>query len=123
VLALRYGLELPPGPRWIEGVGPAAERVLADSTAPPPDDRWIARDKVQHVTFSFLWTLSTQYVLVTEARWSETRALPFSIASGAAIGLAKEIYDWQIGPTRYFSNKDLVADALGILLATGLILL
>ena len=36
--------------------------------------------------------------------------------------LAKEYYDWRIGPTGYFSRRDLIADATGILLATGLIL-
>ena len=86
-------------------------------------DQWFALDKAKHVTVSFLWTLSTQYVVVNKGRISEHHALPLSITSGAAIGVSKEYYDLTIGPTRYFSVKDLVADAVGILLATGVILL
>lgn len=86
-------------------------------------DRWFAIDKAKHVTFSFLWTLSTQYVVVNKGRISEQHALPLSITSGAAIGVSKEYYDLTIGPTQYFSVKDLVADAVGVLLAVGIILL
>ncbi len=90
---------------------------------PQTEDRWVAFDKVQHLTFSFLWTLGTQYIVVNKGRISEQHALPLSISSSAVAGLSKEVYDLRIGPTQYFSTKDLVADALGILLATGVILL
>lgn len=90
--------------------------------AAPPRDRWLARDKARHVVFSGLWTLSTQYVLVNKADWSDTDALPVSVASSATVGLAKELYDAsQSAETA--SGKDLVADAVGIGLAVGLILL
>ncbi|MFB6231395.1 MAG: hypothetical protein ABEL04_09575 [Salinibacter sp.] len=85
-------------------------------------DRWLARDKAKHVVFSGLWTLSTQYVLVSKADWSEPDALPASIASGAAVGIAKELYDAS-RPTETASGKDLVADAVGIGLAVGVIML
>lgn len=98
-------------------------RLPKDSLHRQTDDRWFAFDKVQHLTFSFLWTLSTQYVAVNKGRISEEHALPLSISSGAAIGVSKEYYDLTVGPTRYFSTKDLVADAAGILLAVGVILL
>lgn len=86
-------------------------------------DRWWARDKAQHVAFSFLWTLSTQYVLVDKAGWSNHAALPVAAGSGAAVGLSKEWIDWRYGPAHRFSTRDLVADAAGILLAVGVILL
>lgn len=70
-----------------------------------------------------LWTLSTQYVLVVKAGWSEGDALPISVASAATAGLAKEVYDRYLGPTSYFSGKDVVADGVGILLAVGVVLL
>ncbi len=93
------------------------------STANAPSrDRWLARDKAKHVVFSGLWTLSTQYVLVTKTGWSEPDALPLSIASGATVGLAKELYDAS-RPTGTVSGKDLVADAVGIGLAVGVIVL
>lgn len=87
------------------------------------EDRWLAMDKAKHVAFSFLWTLGTQYVAVNKGSLSEGQALPISIGTSAAVGLSKEVYDLRIGPTNYFSYKDLVADGVGILLAVGIIIL
>lgn len=92
-----------------------------DSSSTPPD-RWLARDKARHVVFSGLWTLSTQYVLVNKADWSKADALPASVASATAVGAAKELYDASRSAGRA-SGKDLVADAVGIGLAVGLIVL
>lgn len=88
----------------------------------PSEDEWIARDKARHVVFSGLWTLSTQYVLVNKADWSEGDALPLSVTSSATVGLAKELYDAS-RPEGTVSGKDLVADGVGISVAVGLILL
>lgn len=98
---------------------------LPPPAAPPRPssrDRWLARDKARHVVFSGLWTLSAQYVLVSKANWSDGDALPASIGSAAAVGVAKELYDAS-RPTGTVSGKDLVADAVGIGLAVGIILL
>lgn len=89
-------------------------------TARPSEDRWLARDKAKHVVFSGLWTLSTQYVLVVKADWSEADALPASITSAAAVGVTKELYDAS-HPTGAVSGKDLVADAVGIGLAVVIV--
>lgn len=89
----------------------------------PAQDRWIALDKAKHLGGSTLLTLSAQYVLVAKANWSEGEALPLSAGAAATVGLTKEVYDRYAGPTRYFSRKDLVADAIGILLGAGIILL
>jgi uncharacterized protein YfiM (DUF2279 family) len=94
----------------------------AGPSAPLPRDRWLGRDKIKHVVFSGLWTLSTQYVLVNKADWAEADALPASIASGAALGVLKELYDASRLAGRA-SGKDLVADAVGIGLAVGVIVL
>ncbi|HKL88365.1 MAG TPA: hypothetical protein VJ884_05110 [Salinibacter sp.] len=91
-------------------------------SAPLPRDRWLGRDKVKHVVVSGLWTLSTQYVLVNKANWTEADALPVSVASGATIGILKELYDAS-RLTGRASGKDLVADAVGIGLAVGVIAL
>jgi hypothetical protein len=91
--------------------------------AAAPADRWWALDKAQHLTFSFLWTLSTQYVLTDKVGWSDRAALPAAVGSGAAVGLSKELFDWRVGPTGRFSTRDLAADAVGILLAAGIIVL
>lgn len=85
-------------------------------------DPWLGFDKVQHLTFSFLLTVGGQYTLVNKGAWAETRALPLSAAAAAAVGVAKEVYDAR-QPRSFFSRRDLVADALGIALAAGFILL
>lgn len=103
---------------------PRHEPAWADTTTQRrPQDPWLAFDKVQHVTFSFLWTLGSQYTLVNKAAWSERRALPLSIGISVLVGVSKELYDWRVGSRRYFSRRDLIADAVGILFATGLIVL
>lgn len=110
-------------------VHPSAHGALAvapsplASLRPAPRDRWLAEDKAKHLVVSFLWVLGTQYMLVNKADWSEGDALPLSVASGAAAGIAKEWYDWRISSSRYFSRRDLVADAVGLALAAGVILL
>jgi len=88
-----------------------------------PRDSWFGWDKVQHATFSFLFTVGSQYALVNKAGMGERDALPVSMGISGAIGLAKELNDRYRGPTRYFSKRDLVADAAGILVAAGFILL
>ncbi len=102
---------------------------LAETTRPDtvlkkrPKDDWIAFDKVQHTTFSFLWTLGNQYVLVNKFSLSERRSLPFSVGGSILIGLAKEVYDWRIARSRFFSFRDLTADVTGIALAAGIVIL
>ena len=91
------------------------------SPRPESRDRWVARDKARHVVFSGLWTLSTQYVLVRKAGWRDRAALPLSIGTAATVGGLKELYDAS-RPQRTASGKDLVANAVGIGLAAGLIL-
>lgn len=85
---------------------------LQEQDSPPPD-RWLALDKAKHFAVSFLWTVSTQYTLEDKFTLSERQALPFSVASAAAVGVSKEFYDWNF-TTGLFSRRDLVADALGI---------
>lgn len=88
----------------------------------PSEDRWLGRDKAKHLTVSALWTLSTQYVLVSRTDWDDPDALPASVASAATVGLSKEFYDAS-GLTGHFCGRDLVADAVGIALAVGVITL
>jgi uncharacterized protein YfiM (DUF2279 family) len=80
-------------------------------------DPWLGFDKVQHFTFSFLWLLSTQYIVVNKMGMEETSAYPYALASGALVGLLKEMYDAR-RPGGFFSKRDLVADGCGLLLAT-----
>ncbi|MDP7037215.1 MAG: hypothetical protein QF453_04715 [Candidatus Marinimicrobia bacterium] len=84
------------------------------------DDKWLAFDKVQHFTFSFLWTLSSQYILVNNMGMVEEDALPISMVSSLGAGLMKEISDMK-KQKGYFSKKDLVANTFGIILAVVVI--
>ncbi|MFQ6616195.1 MAG: hypothetical protein ACE5HZ_05435 [Fidelibacterota bacterium] len=85
------------------------------------EDRWLAFDKVQHVTFSFLWVLSTQYVAVNKFHLTEEEAFPVSVTSAAVTGLLKEIRDAR-RPDGYFSKRDLVANTVGLLLGSAVVL-
>lgn len=95
----------------------------ADTTTAPRADPWLAMDKAKHAGGSFLLVLGGQYVFEKKAALGRDPALALSLGAGAVIGLAKEVYDQQVGPTRYFSVRDLVANALGLLLGTGVVLL
>jgi len=108
--ALLYGR---PTDRPVEGRVPVQERV----------DPWFSYDKIQHVTFSALFTVGGQYGLENKLEWARGDALPVSIGATMAIGLGKELYDWRLGSRRFFSYRDMVANAFGVLLATGFILL
>lgn len=98
-----------------------SETASADTAFTPAHDPWTGFDKVQHATFSFLWVLGSQYVLVNKADWGETRALPLSTGLSASLGIAKELYDWRLSDSRYFSRRDLVANFVGI--AVGILLI
>ena len=54
------------------------------------EDKWLAYDKVQHFTFSFLWTLSSQYILVNSMNIYEQDALTFSVFSSLSAGIMKD---------------------------------
>lgn len=93
----------------------------------PPDttlhDPWLGRDKALHTGGSFLLTLSGQYVLTAKLAASEGTALPIAAGTTLALGLTKEILDSRRTARPHFSTRDLVADAVGVALAVGLILL
>ena len=91
-----------------------SETVTQDSII--VEDKWLAFDKVQHFTYSFLWTLSSQYILVNNMNFDERDAIHYSVMSSASAGVMKELYDMQ-KPRGYLSKKDLFANSLGILLA------
>lgn len=102
---------------------PSAEPLPGGAAFTRRRSPWLGFDKVQHLTFSLLWTLGGQYTFVNKAGLSEGRAWPLSAGLSAAVGVAKEVYDWRIGARRDFDTRDLVADAVGIALASALIAL
>ena len=117
-------MSIPPTVTWSTWRNtPAETERLRRALKGRPPDAWLGFDKAQHAAFSFLWTLGSQYTLVNKIDVSEGRALPFSVGSGAVLGLAKEVYDARWGRHRYFSYRDLAANAVGLALAAGLIAL
>jgi len=111
----------------------AAAACVVDRTAPEHishraanralrNDPWLARDKALHLSYSFLWTLSSQYVLTHKTALSHNEAIPWALTSGFTIGLTKELYDHR-RPQNVFSWRDMTANAVGIGLAAALIVL
>lgn len=106
-----------------ETLGFGASLENRSDARPTPHDPWFAFDKVQHFSFSFFITVGSQYALVNKLNMRERPALPISMLTSGSVGLAKELYDRYYGPRRFFSQRDMVANAAGILLAAGFILL
>jgi hypothetical protein len=67
--------------------------------------------------YSLFVTLGTQYILVNKNKMIEHNALPLSMITSSIAGLLKEIQDKR-SKKNYFSKKDMVANSLGILLAS-----
>ncbi len=103
-----------------------AAMLHADTTDAPvrrPPDDWIAVDKAQHLAGSFLLTLGGQYVLVNKAELDEGEAWPVAAGVALGLGVAKEVADGRRRRRPHFSWRDLAADAVGVGLAVGVILL
>ena len=94
-----------------------SDRATTGSTADP----WLSIDKFQHMGMSFFITLGNQYSFESKFEMGEREATFLSATSTLALGVAKELYDRNLGPSGYFSYRDLVADAVGIGLAVAFI--
>tara|TARA_B100000029_G_scaffold233967_1_gene231250 strand:- start:271 stop:648 length:378 start_codon:yes stop_codon:yes gene_type:complete len=84
-------------------------------------DNWFAIDKAQHFSYSCFIALGIQYVLVNKLDFEEKSAMPTSLGLSFVAGIAKEFQDSK-GKSGYFSQKDLFANALGLILAAMVIL-
>lgn len=96
-----------------------AQSAEADSLI--PQRHIIGFDKIKHVAFSCLWTLSSQYVMVNKSGLDEHKALSYSVSSAALVGLTKEFNDKQ---TRKIPIDwgDLIANGVGIAIAVFIII-
>ena len=97
----------------------SAKELPNDSTT--VQDSWIGFDKIQHATFSFLWVLGIQYIAVNKSGLDENEAFQISFSSSASLGFLKEICDRK-KPGGHFCKKDLIANGLGLVLATAIVL-
>ena len=99
---------------------PAALSSTPDSLQKTPNhDPWLAYDKVLHFGISCSLVLSTQYVLENTLNIDRETALPAGITVSAANGVIKEYWDKKTGS--FFSRRDLIADAAGILVGVLII--
>lgn len=82
-------------------------------------DRWLASDKVKHLSVSFALALLGKATAKQALKFD--RAASTASATGATlfVGFAKEVID-DLDPNNIFSLKDLAADLLGVLLALAL---
>ncbi len=76
----------------------------------------IGYDKIQHVAFSCLWTLSSQYILENKSDFGQDNALSYSIGSAISLGMAKELNDSHTRKKR-FDWGDMLANGVGIAIA------
>lgn len=107
---------------WTWPTHPPSDPLPVDTVTALPDE-WLARDKALHAGASFLLTLSSQYVWETKLELTEGEALPLAVTSALSLGLFKEVMDSRRPHDAHFCYRDLVADALGVLLGAGLVLL
>ena len=89
----------------------------APDPAPHPEDRWFGIDKAKHVAVSAALQSATH--AVWRANGYDYRSASWNAAAVTmSIGVGKELWDRHRG--RYFSWKDLGADAVGA--GTGAVL-
>jgi uncharacterized protein YfiM (DUF2279 family) len=105
---------------WL--VIPAALSSMPDSLQTKHNhDPWLAYDKVLHFGISCSLVLSTQYVLENTLNVDRETALPAGVTVSAANGVVKEYWDKKTGS--FFSRRDLIADAAGILVGVLIIVM
>ena len=105
---------------WL--VIPAALSSTPDSLQTTPShDPWLSYDKVLHFGISCSLVLSTQYVLENTLDIDRETALPAGVTVSAANGVVKEYWDKKMGS--FFSRRDLIADAAGILVGVLIIVM
>ena len=84
-------------------------------------DPWVGIDKVQHFMYSLFVSFGAQYILVNKFNIVEKKAVPISSSLSFIAGYSKEVLDKKSSKI-FFSKKDMVANSLGILCATLIIL-
>ena len=109
----------------ISPISLSAKDNLQDSpnllTSAYKKDPWIGIDKVQHFMYSLFISFGTQYILVNKFNMIEKKAVPLSSSISFIAGYSKEVLDKK-SSQNFFSKKDMVANSLGILCATLIIL-
>lgn len=79
-------------------------------------DSWFGRDKLKHLSSSFVLTTTGYYVQTRMVDFSETKSLGCAGLVTISLGLGKEFRDRR-KPSGLFSYRDLLADVAGAGLA------
>ncbi len=79
-------------------------------------DSWFGRDKLKHLSSSFVLTTTGYYIQTRMVDFSETQSLGCAGMVTVSLGLGKELRDWR-KPKGLFSYRDLLADVAGAGLA------
>lgn len=87
---------------------------------PLAQDKWINKDKADHMLASAFLVGAQYYVAHRELERSHEQSMSIAIGSTLVIGLGKEIYD-HVSRKGTPSVKDVVADVLGIGVAAVLL--
>ncbi|MEE4310697.1 MAG: VanZ family protein [candidate division KSB1 bacterium] len=77
-------------------------------------DSWMSRDKAHHFLLSGFLAAGSYYILHEENAMTSGEAMTFSVGFSLSLGVAKEVRD-SVLQGRIFSEKDLIADVLGVL--------
>jgi len=76
-------------------------------------DRWLAMDKFWHFSASFVAVGAAYHLSANRVRLTEPWPTSLALGGTMTLGITKELCDLA-GPSKQFSWKDLVADAVGI---------
>jgi len=104
-------LDKTPKPINIEQV--SLHDALSDRGRSGEPDRWFAMDKFWHFSASFVTVGAAHHLSANRIRLSTPWAASLALGGTLTLGVSKELCDLA-GPSRHFSWKDLVADAVGI---------
>jgi len=85
----------------------------ADSISKPPD-RWFARDKIEHYSFSVFCAAATAKVANRHFEIRKERSLVYGVGVSFSLGVLKEGIDFKTGKGTS-SKKDLIWDIAGTL--------
>jgi len=102
----------------IPGTDAAAERFRhSDANPVMVQDKWLARDKAQHLMASFILTGTMMYRFHQYEGWTASNSRIAGAGVTFGLGILKEWRDlYKPAPFDRFSWKDLIADLAGICL-------
>ena len=91
-----------------------------DTTKVIHNDRWFVYDKFLHFSVSASIVLSTQYTLEKKMNYKTEDAIFISVLVSSVNGILKELWDNR-QPNGFISNKDILANILGVALGVFII--